>query len=120
MDAPRPEAVTSVVSTATTAEPEPMSQRVDLAGRWVGTADGRPLVMELSQGIDGTVTGEVAFTLGTTQRTFRAIGTVDGERVEFDADGAFRFIGALRDGELSGTYTARSRGRSFPWSTRRD
>lgn len=114
-----PEPLTSVVA-VTDANPEPEVQRVNVEGRWVGTADGRPLVLSLRQGIDGTINGELTFTLGTTQRSVPVIGTVSGERVTLDASGAFRFVGALRNGQLGGTYTARQRSRSFPWSTTRD
>lgn len=116
---PPPQPLTSVVAVRE-ANPEPDVQRANLEGRWVGTADGRPLSLSLRQGIDGTLNGNARFTLGTTQRSFTVIGTVSGERVTLDAGGAFRFMGALRNGELSGTYTARKRSRSFPWSTTRD
>jgi serine/threonine-protein kinase len=114
--------VEPVVAVVAVAEPnpEPDVQRVNLDGRWVGTADGRPFVLTLSQGIDGTLNGDATFTLGTTQRSFTVIGVVSGEGVTLDASGSFRFVGTLRNGDLAGTYTARQRSRSFPWSTTRD
>jgi serine/threonine protein kinase len=113
---PVPQVPTPAVIAPAPPPPAPQAPRIEAAGRWVGSANGRPLTLTLTT--SGTAAqGEMLF---PPNRTVRLSGTIDpasGE-LRLRSEDGIRVDGRVAGGRLDGSY-ALGAAKSVPFALSR-